>query len=67
MSIAETMDANEREVEVKRKRLEEILEEHGIKISIGSCGCCDSPWVKVEHNGVEILDESNFYFSNFDA
>ena len=67
MSITETMDNQKREVEVKRKRLEKILEEHGIKISIGSCGCCDSPWVKVEHNGVEILDESGFSFSNFDA
>lgn len=28
-----------------KERVEEILNKHNIKISIGGCGCCGSPWV----------------------
>lgn len=37
------------------ERAKELLAAAGFRISIGSCGCCSSPWVKIEHNGELIL------------
>ena len=37
-------------------KVKEIFKELGIRIDIGACGCCESPWVKVEYKGDIILD-----------
>lgn len=59
-------------VEIKRqtrdsniKKFEELLKEHGFKVSILGCGCCDSPEVKVEYNGEVILDDGNVNIDQF--
>ena len=38
-------------------KAKEILLSHGIKINIGSCGCCESPWVTLEYKGERIINE----------
>ena len=48
-------------------KIEEILKEHGIKMSIGGCGCCSSPWVSFEYKGEMIInDEDDFRIDMFD-
>ena len=39
------------------EKVKEILKQHNIKMSIGGCGCCGSPWVSFEKDGIKILDE----------
>lgn len=41
------------------EHVKKILLSHGIKINIGGCVCCGSPWVKLEYNGQIILDEDD--------
>lgn len=51
------MDYKER-LELKNKQIEEaraILEKHGIKMFIDACGCCGSPWVKMDYQGKRII------------
>ena len=39
------------------REVEAALKERGIRMNVGSCGCCDSPWVKVEIDGTVVYDE----------
>ena len=49
-----------------KEQVIKILSEHGIKMSIGGCGCCGSPWVSFEYNGEMIVnDEESFSFNMF--
>ena len=49
-----------------KEQVIKILSQHGIKMSIGSCGCCGSPWVSFEYNGKMIVnDEESFSFNMF--
>ena len=41
------------------KRMTEILESKGIRMMVGSCGCCGSPWVKFESDGEMIMEEAD--------
>ena len=43
------------------KKVVEILKSHGIKMKIGGCGCCGSPWVSFEYNGEVIVDEVEYF------
>jgi hypothetical protein len=46
----------------RKKALEEIqpvLAAHGIRLVVGGCGCCDSPWLTVEVDGQMLLDAGN--------
>jgi len=45
--------------------MKRILKECGIRMSVGACGCCDSPWVRFEYKGVEVLPNSED--CNFDT
>ena len=45
------------------KKMQEILREHGIELSIDACGCCDSPWVSFKYKDFEIDLEGDFGFS----
>jgi hypothetical protein len=42
--------------ENKKEKMISILEEHGIEMSIGGCGCCGSPWITFIYKGEVILD-----------
>ena len=50
--------------ETAKKIMTKILDEAGIELSIGACGCCDSPWVKFIYKGDTIADYEYFRFSN---
>ena len=34
-----------------------LLKSAGFRVEIGGCGCCGSPWVKIEHNGKLIISD----------
>lgn len=42
-----------------KEKMIEILKQHNIKIEIGGCGCCGSPWVSFEYNGEKIVENEN--------
>ena len=50
----------------KIKKVKSVLKDHGIKMKIGGCGCCGSPWVVFEFNGEKIESEDNFTFNMFE-
>lgn len=45
------------EIENMKKKMKEILQQCNIKISISGCGCCGSPWVSFEKDGVKIVND----------
>ena len=40
-----------------------ILENAGIKMDVGGCGCCGSPWVKMTYKGELIFDGNEADFT----
>lgn len=48
------------------ERVKAILAEAGIKIDVGACGCCGSPWIKFEYKGEMILDSEGSGIYMFD-
>ena len=40
--------------------IKEILETHGIRMAIGGCGCCGSPWVSFWYKGEQLLDSEDY-------
>jgi hypothetical protein len=50
--------------ELHLPKLMAILRQHGIEMNIGSCGCCDSPWVSAWYKGEKIVD--NAWSASFD-
>ena len=60
----------EEEAERKRlkiERVKKILKESGIRMYVGACGCCNSPWVTFEKDGELILNDEEFCdFSMFE-
>lgn len=50
-----------------KEKVKEILKEHNIKISIDGCGCCGSPIVSFEKDGIKIVDDAaHFNINMFD-
>lgn len=44
---------SEKEDQIEKAKA--LLKEHGFTLSIGGCGCCDSPWVRLAHNGRDVI------------
>jgi Fe-S oxidoreductase len=64
-SIYTTQDT--KTIEEEKEKIVEILKNHGIKIDIGGCGCCGSPWVTFEYKGeIIIKNKDNFNIDMFD-
>ena len=36
-----------------------LLRQRGIRLMVGGCGCCGSPWFRVEVDGREILPSTD--------
>lgn len=53
-------------IDKEKKKVIEILKKHGVKMKLGGCGCCGSPWLKFEYNGVTILDDDEVHFDMFE-
>jgi len=45
---------------------EAALKAAGILMSVGACGCCESPWVKMEIAGEVIIDADKASFDMFE-
>ena len=50
----EREDRAKRQIELAK----EILLEYGFQLEVGGCGCCGSPWVRLEHMGKEIIGDN---------
>ena len=37
------------------KEIIKRLKDAGIELAVGSCGCCDSPWVQYKTNAGEVV------------
>ncbi len=42
------------------------LAKAGIRMNVNACGCCESPWVKVEIDGKLVLDADECSFFMFE-
>ena len=40
------------------------LAKRGIRVSIGGCGCCDSPWVTILIDDEKVFEEDGADMSN---
>ena len=38
-------------------RMESILRSHRIRMKIGGCSCCESPWITFEYEGETIIND----------
>jgi len=43
------------ENEERKRMVSSILRDAGVKICIGGCNCCDSPWVAIVHGDETIM------------
>lgn len=44
----------------EKEKVIKILSRHEIRMNIGGCGCCESPWVEFEYKGEMITDQEEF-------
>lgn len=49
------------------KTLVEALRKRGIVMQVGGCGCCGSPWLKVEIDGVVVFDDDDACIDMFEG
>lgn len=48
-------------------RVKQILRDNGIAMIVDGCGCCGSPRVRVEYEGLVIIDDDTVTFDTADA
>lgn len=49
-------------VQEDMEKMKQILKSHKIKMSVGSCGCCNSPWIHFEYEGEVVFDADGYCF-----
>jgi hypothetical protein len=49
-----------------QERIETILREAGVKLKLGGCGCCGSPWVEAEFPDGKNIDVDHIRIDTFD-
>ena len=42
------------------------LAKRGIRVSIGGCGCCSSPWVTILIDDEEVFNEDDVHMDNIE-
>ena len=47
-------------------KLIELCKSLGIRIEVGGCGCCESPWLRFEYKGEMIFDDDSAEINMFD-
>jgi hypothetical protein len=55
----EEYDARMAEGEERKKQAIKALQRKGVRLNIGACGCCDSPWVSIEIDGELLIDDED--------
>lgn len=51
--------------ETIEQRIQRLLAERGVKIKLGGCGCCGSPWLKLEIDGETVFDDDDAYLDSW--
>lgn len=46
-------------IEDQIEKAKKLLAEAGFKLEVGGCGCCGSPWVRLEHRGEPIIFDTD--------
>ena len=46
--------------------IKKALKSKGIRMEVNACGCCDSPWVQLEVDGVSITGNRSIDYCGFD-
>lgn len=57
MNFEEIQEKHKKETMKKKEEVIKILASYDIEMSIGGCGCCNSPWVTFIHKGEKIADD----------
>jgi len=52
--------------EEAHERIAGVLRAYGIKVKIGGCGCCGSPFMEAEFPDGATADIDNFHLDTFD-
>lgn len=47
-------------------QVQDLLRAKGVRLSVGACGCCNSPWVQFEIDGVIMPQIEGHSFSMFE-
>ena len=56
----------QRGIKMTKKELVVALKKKGVRIAVMACGCCSSPYVKVESDGKVVIESDEYNFDMFE-